>query len=117
MSHPVDLHVANHIRNARVMRGMTQSALAKNIGCSFQQLQKYETGQNRVSASRLHDIAMALGLPVAHFFEGYDGSDIAPLDSQTQRIFFALSRVQSPEVKETLCKMVTAIAEETQPAA
>ncbi|WIV52182.1 helix-turn-helix transcriptional regulator [Marivivens sp. LCG002] len=116
MSHPVDLHVANQIRNARVMRGMTQSALAKHIGCSFQQLQKYETGQNRVSASRLHDIAIALGLPVAHFFEGYEGGEVAPLDNQTQRIFFALSRLKSEEVKETLCRMVTAIAEEHAPA-
>jgi transcriptional regulator with XRE-family HTH domain len=55
------------------MAGMTQQQLAGHVGIKFQQIQKYETGMNRVSASRLWDIAQALSVPVAYFFEGVDG--------------------------------------------
>jgi len=54
------------------MVGMTQQQLAEKVGIKFQQIQKYETGMNRVSASRLWDISEALGVPVAFFFEGVD---------------------------------------------
>lgn len=54
------------------MLGMTQQQLAESVGIKFQQIQKYETGMNRVSASRLWDIAMALDVPVAYFFDGVD---------------------------------------------
>jgi transcriptional regulator with XRE-family HTH domain len=55
------------------MVGMTQQQLAEKVGIKFQQIQKYETGMNRVSASRLWDISEALGVPVAYFFDGMDG--------------------------------------------
>jgi transcriptional regulator with XRE-family HTH domain len=55
------------------MLGMTQSQLSDLVGIKFQQIQKYETGANRISASRMWDIASALGVPVAFFFEGLDG--------------------------------------------
>jgi transcriptional regulator with XRE-family HTH domain len=53
---------------------MTQQQLAESVGIKFQQIQKYETGANRISASRLWDIAHALGVPVSYFFEGLDGA-------------------------------------------
>lgn len=56
---------------------MTQQQLAEKVGIKFQQIQKYETGMNRVSASRLYDIAQALSVPAAYFFEGVDGADAA----------------------------------------
>ena len=74
MKHPVDIHVGKRIRHRRWMVGTTQQQLADRVGIKFQQIQKYETGMNRVSASRLWDIAEALEVPVAHFFEGLDGS-------------------------------------------
>lgn len=70
MPHPVDVHVGKRIRHRRWLVGMTQQQLAENVGIKFQQIQKYETGANRVSASRLWAIASALGVPVMHFFEG-----------------------------------------------
>jgi len=73
MKHPVDSHVGKRIRHRRWMVGMTQQGLAEHVGIKFQQIQKYETGMNRVSASRLWDIARALEVPVAFFFEGLDG--------------------------------------------
>lgn len=70
MKHPVDVHVGKRIRHRRWMVGMTQQQLGEKVGIKFQQIQKYETGMNRVSASRLWDIAHALDVQVSFFFEG-----------------------------------------------
>lgn len=70
MAHVVDVHVGKRIRQRRWLVGMTQQKLAEAVGIKFQQIQKYETGANRVSASRLWDIADALDVDVAFFFEG-----------------------------------------------
>lgn len=70
MKHAVDVHVGKRIRHRRWMVGMTQQQLADRVGIKFQQIQKYETGMNRVSASRLWDISEALDTNVAFFFEG-----------------------------------------------
>lgn len=72
MKHPVDVHVGKRIRHRRWLVGMTQQQLAEKVGIKFQQIQKYETGMNRVSASRLWDIAAALSISVSFFFEGLD---------------------------------------------
>ena len=60
MAHPVDVHVGKRVRHRRWLVGMTQQQLAERVGIKFQQIQKYETGANRVSASRLWDIAETL---------------------------------------------------------
>jgi len=75
MKHPVDVHVGKRIRHRRWMVGMTQQQLAEKVGIKFQQIQKYETGMNRVSASRLWDISETLGVPVSFFFEGIRESE------------------------------------------
>lgn len=72
MKHPVDVHVGKRIRHRRWMNGTTQQQLAEAVGIKFQQIQKYETGMNRVSASRLWDISKVLNVDVAFFFEGLD---------------------------------------------
>lgn len=72
MTHIVDTHVGQRIRQRRWLVGMTQQELAELVGIKFQQIQKYETGANRVSASRLWDISEALSVPVESFFEGLD---------------------------------------------
>ncbi len=73
MPRSVDVHVGQRVRQRRWMLGATQQRLADLVGVKFQQLQKYETGANRISASRLWAIAVALEVPVAFFFEGLDG--------------------------------------------
>ena len=73
MTHPVDSFVGQRIRHRRWMVGMTQQDLAEEVGIKFQQIQKYETGANRVSASRLWDIGKAMDVDVSFFFEGYEG--------------------------------------------
>jgi transcriptional regulator with XRE-family HTH domain len=75
MTHPVDEHVGKRIRQRRWLLGVTQQQLAERVGIKFQQIQKYETGANRVSASRLWDIADALEVPVSFFFEGLPARD------------------------------------------
>jgi len=72
MPHRVDVHVGKRVRHRRWLVGMTQQQLAEKVGIKFQQIQKYETGANRISASRLWDIAEALEVPVSFFFEGLE---------------------------------------------
>ncbi len=73
MRHPVDVHVGQRVRQHRCLAGMTQQQLAERVGIKFQQLQKYETGTNRISASRIWDIAAVMEVPVSFFFEGLEG--------------------------------------------
>lgn len=69
MPHFIDLHVGKRLRLRRTLFGLTQIDLAKHVGVSFQQIQKYEVGSNRVSASRLWLIAQVLNVDVSYFFE------------------------------------------------
>jgi transcriptional regulator with XRE-family HTH domain len=66
---PVDVHVGARIRLRRTLLGISQMALAETIGLTFQQVQKYEKGMNRVSSSRLLDVANALDVSISYFFE------------------------------------------------
>ncbi len=81
MKHPVDVHVGKRIRHRRWMNGTTQQQLGEAVGIKFQQIQKYETGMNRVSASRLWDISKVLNVEISFFFEGI--SDDAPRTAST----------------------------------
>ncbi len=66
---PADVHVGARVRQRRVLHGMTQTDLANALGLTFQQVQKYELGTNRISASRLHDLSRVFDLPINYFFE------------------------------------------------
>ena len=96
MKHPVDAHVGQRIRHRRWMLGITQQQLGDAVGIKFQQIQKYETGMNRVSASRLWDISKALDVPISFFFEGLEllRSYYAIPEAQRRRLF-DLARVLS----------------------
>ncbi|MDB6455072.1 helix-turn-helix domain-containing protein [Falsirhodobacter sp. 20TX0035] len=92
--HPVDVHVGKRIRHRRWTIGTTQQQLAEGVGIKFQQIQKYETGANRVSASRLWDIANVLDVPISYFFEGLNGaSDTPSRDMMADREALELVRV------------------------
>ena len=69
---PIDIHVGRRLRLRRDILKMSQEHLANSVGVTFQQIQKYEQGKNRVSASRLFDIAQVLGVPISYFFEGIE---------------------------------------------
>ena len=67
---PIDKHVGSRVRMRRMMLGMSQEKLGDALGLTFQQVQKYEKGTNRIGASRLQQISLILQVPVAFFFEG-----------------------------------------------
>lgn len=75
--HPVDRHVGARVRARRELMGLSQSRLAEALGLTFQQVQKYERGANRISASKLWDIAHTLKVDVAYFFDGLTRRDDA----------------------------------------
>lgn len=67
---PVDRHVGSRVRMRRITVGLSQEKLGEALGVTFQQIQKYEKGANRISASRMQNIAQVLGVPVSFFFDG-----------------------------------------------
>jgi transcriptional regulator with XRE-family HTH domain len=73
---PVDKHVGAQLRLWRGVKGLTQDDLASVTGITFQQIQKYEAGKNRISASRLYQFAQILGTPVAVFFESFNANEM-----------------------------------------
>ncbi len=68
-SNPVDVHVGKRLRRQRTLLGLSQEKLGEQIGLTFQQVQKYERGANRIGASRLYDLSCTLGVPISYFFD------------------------------------------------
>lgn len=83
-ANPVDVHVGLRVRLRRKQMGLSQERLAEGLGLTFQQVQKYERGSNRISASKLFEISKLLEVPVAYFFEGIDGATPPGGDRYTQ---------------------------------
>lgn len=83
-SHPIDVHVGKRVRLRRTLLRMSQEVLGDKVGISFQQIQKYERGVNRIGASRLYEIAVALDVPVTFFYDDMDDS-IKPVDDPERR--------------------------------
>lgn len=75
MAHPIDEHVGRRLRQRRRLLGLTQEKLAQAVDIRFQQIQKYESGSNRISASRLWSLSKALDVSISYFFEGMNGSE------------------------------------------
>lgn len=69
---PIDEHVGKRLRQKRDLLGLSQERLAEHVGVTFQQIQKYENGQNRISASRLYEFSKILKVPVSFFFDSFD---------------------------------------------
>ncbi len=106
----VDRHVGARTRSLRLQRGVSQSELASVLGVSFQQVQKYETGANRVSASKLYSIAQALMVRPGYFFDGLDDSlpspDILELDVEASRIAALISKIPSKKSRASLRELI-----------
>ena len=84
---PVDLHVGARVRMRRRLRGVSQEKLADSLGLTFQQVQKYERGANRISASKLYEIAASLQTPVGYFFEGLvDPADVEGAEGGSEQV-------------------------------
>ncbi len=124
---PVDIHVGGRVRMRRLFLGLSQEKLAQAIGVSFQQLQKYERGTNRVSASRLYALAKFLGVPVSWFFEdapsdrrpvsaaareGRGGTVADPMGaSETVKLVRAYYQIPDPKVRKRILGVIRSVAE------
>jgi len=113
MAHPVDIHVGKRVKEIRTIRGFTQSNVASHLGISFQQLQKYETGSNRVSASRMFELSKLLDVSPSYFFEGLEGQEyesMPPMDMETAQIASVLSGITNEKIKRRLNTFISEIA-------
>jgi transcriptional regulator with XRE-family HTH domain len=110
---PVDVHVGRRLRQARFLAGMSQEELGAGIGVSFQAVQKYEHGENRLSASRLYKAARLLDRPVSFFFEELGGENAGAANKGFTREEIELVRhfrqIPSEEVREHLLQMTKRI--------
>lgn len=113
-SNPVDVLVGRNIRIHRLDRGLSQTDLANHIGVTFQQVQKYENGVNRVGSGRLFRIAEVLGVPVSSFFEGADYSGDEPVHNSpiamlsepyAMRLLKAVRDIADPELRRLLVEV------------
>jgi transcriptional regulator with XRE-family HTH domain len=127
---PIDIHVGAKVKTRRLMLGLSQEELASAIGLTFQQVQKYERGTNRISVSRLVDICRALKVPFAYFLDGSvaagrkpalrgvadTGQDEYSPDVLTRRdvldLVRAYSSIKAPHLKKQLLEMAKAMAGE-----
>jgi len=121
--HPVDAHVGARVRLRRKLRGVSQEELANAVGISFQQIQKYERGTNRISASKLYAIGRHLGVPVAFFFSGLDESAAGPAaeprggaryflsTEEGQELARTFPRIEHPHLRRGVLDLVNAMAE------
>lgn len=124
--HPIDVHVGSRVKLRRMILGLSQEALGKSLGLTFQQIQKYEKGVNRIGASRMFEMAQLLEVPVQFFYEDVGGGRPAdgfaessageavmdlvnsPEGVQLCRYF---SAIKDPEVKKRVLDLVKSIAE------
>ncbi|MEI7931435.1 MAG: helix-turn-helix domain-containing protein [Alphaproteobacteria bacterium] len=125
---PVDLYVGGRIRMRRRSLGVSQEKLAEDLGLTFQQVQKYERGANRVSASKLYEIARSLQTPVAFFFEGLndptqDGAYDPPADifvheflmtNEGLELAAVFPKVKKSRLRRRILDLVRAMAEEDE---
>jgi transcriptional regulator with XRE-family HTH domain len=124
---PTDIHVGSRIRMRRNMLGMSQEKLGENLGITFQQIQKYEKGTNRVGASRLQAIASILEVPVSFFFAdaaGRETADVTGLSEGKSANFVvdfvssgeglqlnrAFARIGDPKIRRRIIDLVKALA-------
>ena len=112
----VDAYVGERIRERRTVLGLTQEHLASALDISYQQVQKYETGANRVSAGRLYEVARKLDVDVSYFFEGLDeDSDVNPLEHggrnrSTIELVRNFSDIGDPAVRSAVSGLVKSLS-------
>lgn len=121
----IDRKLGQRVRTRRLEIGMSQERLAELLGVTFQQVQKYEKGVNRIAASRLHDISSALEMPVARFFEGLAGGraggvaettkdyiDDALATPEGAQLMSLFASIKSQKVRRRVVELVKALTEE-----
>ncbi len=110
---PVDVHVGGRVKARRTLIGMSQTELGKPVGLTLQQIHRYETGRNRIAASRLWHFSLILGQPISWFFEGIGGRKRKVEDFLAKQETLQLVRYWSacdPDVRKHLAAMINAVA-------
>jgi transcriptional regulator with XRE-family HTH domain len=124
----IDAHVGSRVRLRRQLLKMSQEKLGDELGVTFQQVQKYERGANRIGASRLYSLANVLDVPVNFFFDGLTGvaaggvaeSDQSPIvydfiqSSDGVALAEAFSRIKTPKVRRRVLELVRSLADEDE---
>lgn len=115
---PVDVHVGNQLKIRRIFLGLTQGTLAEELGITFQQVQKYERGTNRIGASRLYHISCILDVPVSYFFEGLKENIVQSSPSESEQNFAsnesvkllrAYYTISDPEIRKSIYVLLRSI--------
>ena len=115
----LDAEIGRRLRQARLVDNLTQNGLAQKLSISFQQVQKYENGTNRVSSSRLWSISRVLGLPITYFYEGLDDSHVSEavegtgdgsLPDRTIRVARMLDEIPDSDVKDKVFGLIKAFS-------
>lgn len=117
---PVDAHVGQRVRVRRLQLGMSQEKLANALGLTFQQVQKYEKGTNRISVGRLRQISEILSAPLTWFYDGAEtfdaplraGTDTLLWDDATLELARAFQKLTDPGVRSHILGLVTSLASE-----
>jgi transcriptional regulator with XRE-family HTH domain len=104
---PVDIIVGQNVRTLRAKRRISQLELGEALGLTFQQIQKYEKGTNRVSASKLHQIAVFLGVDISALFEGADTTSRPGLSAEAYELAVTYDKLRSTAGKEAVRTIVT----------
>lgn len=133
MAHPIDTHVGKRLRQRRTILGLSQEAVGNAIGVTFQQIQKYERGVNRIGSSRLFEFSKILSVPVAYFFDDMVtvpvASESAPVagvaeevaapfehekmySRETLEMMRAYYRISDPKVRKRVFELIKTLADE-----
>ena len=118
---PIDVHVGDRLRTRRTLLGLSQTTLAEAIGLTFQQLQKYEKGSNRISASRLYDLSQILDIDISYFFDDMGGTTAKASPAQISqrgvaKFAKAAGRSEDPLHKRETLELVRAYYKISEPA-
>ncbi|NNE52364.1 MAG: helix-turn-helix transcriptional regulator [Sulfitobacter sp.] len=107
MAHPVDAHVGRKLKQIRTLRRMSQTDVARKLNLSFQQIQKYEIGSNRIAASRLFELSETLDVPPSYFFEGLNQiSGDQPKQDTGMEIVSALAAIKDAAIKNRIVTFI-----------
>ena len=128
-ANPIDAQVGNRVRLRRMLIGMSQERLGELLGLTFQQVQKYEKGVNRIGAGRLFEVSRILGVPIDYFYEGVNGQmagageaagsapESPPImefvsSGEGLQLSLAFMRIKDPKVRKRVLDLVKSLVEE-----
>ena len=110
--HPIDVHVGKRLRVRRTIRGLSQTKLGDSVGLTFQQVQKYESGANRISASHLYEFARLLDVPVGYFFDEVEAGKDEDVSTkrETLELVRAYYRIEDDRARKQILNLVKTLA-------